>query len=217
MQSLVHPSGFFCRDPFDVRWEEVQHCRNITEAICDITCVFQEPSNRYLVRVEAQTRTRAGFISSAPETIDYKLHVELAPPVLRVKYTRNILGINISFTYPSWMKDSFQGLRYDLEIWRVGSETKNEYKDKDEPSMDINTTEWPHGQYCLHAQTSFCVDKDKKQSNFSEPLCLWLHGEGTGVKDLELDFPSGLDSTQADPCIGLQTSSSMHPWSVQSH
>lgn len=46
--------------------------------------------------------------------------VQLAPPVLKVKYSRNILDVNVSFTYPSCMKEVFQDLTYDLEIWRVG-------------------------------------------------------------------------------------------------
>ncbi|XP_034269362.1 interferon lambda receptor 1 isoform X2 [Pantherophis guttatus] len=180
-------------DPFDRHWEEVQHCRNITETICNITCVFQEPSNRYWVKVEAQSRIGAGFSPSAPEIIDYILQVQLAPPVLRANYTRNILGVNVSFTYPSCMKDVFEHLTYDLEIWRVGFqelELENDvtlispllqktFEDTHEPSVEINTTDWLSGEHCLRARTSF-RNGDRKRSNFSEPLCLWLHEEGAG-------------------------------------
>ncbi|KAM6428211.1 interferon lambda receptor 1 isoform 1-T1 [Liasis olivaceus] len=202
-------------ESFDVQWKEVQPCRNITGTLCNITCVLQEPSNRYWVKVEAQSGTRAGFISSATETVDYILRVELAPPVLRVKYTRNIFGVNISFTYPFCMKHIFQDLAYDLEIWKVGSKTRMKYENMHEPSVDINTTKWPHGKYCLHARTSFFRNGDRKRSNFLAPFCLWLHEEArkwelvalpllailmTGVvmfllhyKSKQVEMPSALD------------------------
>ncbi|XP_058051721.1 interferon lambda receptor 1 isoform X2 [Ahaetulla prasina] len=164
-------------DAFDRQWEEVQHCRNITETICNITCVFQEPSNRYWVKVSAQSRIEGGFIPSAPETIDYILQVQLAPPVLKAKYNKNILVVNVSFTYPTCMKDVFEHLTYDLEIWRGGFQKLVTLDNIHDPSVEVNTTDWVYGEHCLRARTS---SRNGKRSNFSEPLCLWLHEEDAG-------------------------------------
>ncbi|XP_039218958.1 interferon lambda receptor 1 isoform X2 [Crotalus tigris] len=117
----------------------------------------------------------AGF---GVEERNHSISVQLAPPVLKVKYTRNILDVNVSFTYPSCMKDVFQDLTYDLEIWRVGFRNlvtilENNHK----PSVEVPATEWPDEEHCLRARTSFFRNGDRKRSNFSEPLCLLLHQE----------------------------------------
>ncbi|XP_026548087.1 uncharacterized protein LOC113429789, partial [Notechis scutatus] len=44
-----------------------------------------------------------------------------------------------------------------------------------EPSVEVNTTDWLHGEHCLRARTSF--RNEDKWSNFSEPVCLWLPEE----------------------------------------
>ncbi|XP_070620195.1 interferon lambda receptor 1 [Erythrolamprus reginae] len=189
-------------DTFSPQWDEVQHCRNIAETICNITCVFQEPSNRYRFKVEAQSGIGAGSVPSAPESIDYILQVKLAPPVLRAKNTRNILTVNVSFTYPSCMKDVFQDLTYDLETWQ-GEVQKLPLEDLDEPSVEFNTTDWLHGEYCLRARTSF-RNVDRNWSNFSEPLCLWLHEEGAGVKVKNWEIIAGsLIATSIFAIIGV--------------
>uniref|UniRef100_A0A8C6X8E4 Uncharacterized protein n=1 Tax=Naja naja TaxID=35670 RepID=A0A8C6X8E4_NAJNA len=76
------------------------------------------------------------------------------------------------------MKDVFQYLTYDLEIWRGEFQKLVTLENTHEPSVEVNTTDWLHGEHCLRARTSF--RHGDKQSNFSEPVCLWLPEESAG-------------------------------------
>ncbi|XP_062995776.1 interferon lambda receptor 1 [Elgaria multicarinata webbii] len=176
-------------DPFGMSWKDVSHCTDIFETVCNLTCVSPEINNRHRVRVKAQMSTSTGIISSTwvqLRDIEYTVQVELAPPILQVEKIENSLLVNTAFSYPSCVKDVFQHLTYDLEIWAVGTKFRMTFHDKVEKTLDINVTELSSGKYCLHARASFPTNK--KRSNFSEPVCTFLHGKAENWQLLALPF-----------------------------
>ncbi|KYO25772.1 interferon lambda receptor 1 [Alligator mississippiensis] len=158
----------------------VAHCQNISETICNLTCVLSDPFTKYRARVKALS---AGRQSSWAESgyIEHHFDVELAPPVLGVKVRENLMTVNATFPLASCLKNEFQTLQYDLEFWEAGSNDKKQYKGKTMlQNVEINTTAFS-GNFCLSARTSFQVI-DLKHSEFSRPVCVPLNPKGVDWK-----------------------------------
>ncbi|KAJ7304341.1 hypothetical protein JRQ81_011890 [Phrynocephalus forsythii] len=172
------------KDPYDVHWEEVSHCRDISGRDCNITCVPTELHNRYWVQVRAQARSPSGMARSTwvpLKDIDYELSVEPAPPILQVHKTENSFVVKATFLYPSCTKDIFQHqISYNLEVWEAGTKNKMEYNELKAAVVEFNTTQWGSGNYCLHAQSYF--PRNKKWSSFSPPLCTPWHKKGAALQ-----------------------------------
>ncbi|XP_053124494.1 interferon lambda receptor 1 [Hemicordylus capensis] len=172
------------RNRYRKEWGNVTHCRSISETICNITCVYPDRSNRFKVRVQALTKIGSASVWVNSEWIDPPLLVELAPPILHVRETKNQLVVNTSFSYPSCLMDILRELSNELQVWAVGSDFKMTITQrnthigqmKERNAVHINTTAFSSGNYCLNAR-AFLADEEGKWSNFSETHCLLLHNE----------------------------------------
>uniref|UniRef100_A0A7M4G1S5 Interferon lambda receptor 1 n=1 Tax=Crocodylus porosus TaxID=8502 RepID=A0A7M4G1S5_CROPO len=158
----------------------VTHCKNISETICNLTCVLSDSFKKYRARVKALS---SGRQSSWAESgyIEHHFDVELAPPVLGVKVKENVMTVNAIFPLASCLKHEFPSLQYDLDFWEAESNDKQQYKGKRQwQDVEINTTAFS-GNYCLSARTSFQVI-DLKHSEFSRPVCVLLNPKGVNWK-----------------------------------
>ncbi|XP_062818482.1 interferon lambda receptor 1 [Anolis carolinensis] len=175
------------KSPFVIPWRDVPYCRDISETICNITCVSPDLNNRYWVQVRAQVRDGTRILSSDEERkdVDYEVEVDVAPPVLQLRQTKGILGVNVTFTYPSCAKEIFQhDLSYELKIWaKHGTEKPREFTGLTENAIDIDVMDWTSGNYCVLARAYF--SKTKKWTNFSEPICTLLHDNSTSLQGAE--------------------------------
>nr|XP_060640207.1 interferon lambda receptor 1 [Anolis sagrei ordinatus] len=163
---------------------DVPHCQDISETICNITCVSPELNNRYLVQVRAQMMDGTRILSSSEKRIvvDYEVDVDIVPPILQLRRTKDILGVNVTFTYPSCAEKIFQqDLSYDLKFWaKHGTEKPREFKGLTKNAMDIDIMDWTSGNYCVLAKAFF--SKTEKWSNFSEPICTLLPEKSTTLQ-----------------------------------
>ncbi|XP_061453504.1 interferon lambda receptor 1 isoform X2 [Rhineura floridana] len=166
-------------NPYSLQWNDVSHCRDISETACNITCVSTELNNRFSVQVKAQMKNSNRIASSAwveLKDIDYTIHVELAPPILQVRKTENALRVNATFSYPSCTKAILQDLTYyDLEFGANGAKKTRNYSEAMDNEVDIDTAHLSSGKYCLRARTFFSLAE--KWSSFSEPICMLLHNK----------------------------------------
>ncbi|XP_009880511.1 PREDICTED: interferon lambda receptor 1 [Charadrius vociferus] len=153
------------------KWIKVPHCKNIHRTSCNLTCVLPNVFVKVWARVKAVS---GGFQSPWVESQfkEYHLDVELAPPVLNVNVTENLIHVKASFPLAtcveslSWM--------YDLNLWEAGSEDKKQYeRNFRKNTVTINTTAF-RGNYCLSARSSF-QSIYFKYSKFSQPLCVLLN------------------------------------------
>ncbi|XP_060640207.2 interferon lambda receptor 1 [Anolis sagrei] len=172
------------KNPFAMPWRDIPHCRDISESICNITCVSPELNNRYWVQVRAQMMDGTRNLSSNEKRIvvDYEVDVDIVPPILQLRRTKDILGVNVTFTYPSCAEKIFQqDLSYDLKFWaKHGTEKPREFKGLTKNAMDIDIMDWTSGNYCVHAKAFF--SKTEKWSNFSEPICTLLPEKSTTLQ-----------------------------------
>ncbi|KAM6371084.1 interferon lambda receptor 1 [Pluvialis apricaria] len=162
------------------KWIKVPHCKNIHRTSCNLTCVLPN----FFVKVWARVKAVSGGFQSPwveSQFKEYHLDVELAPPVLNVNVTENLIHVKAFFPLAtcveslSWM--------YDLNLWEAGSEDKKQYERNFRKStVTINTTAF-RGNYCLSARSSF-QSIDFKYSKFSQPLCVLLNH-----KAVEWKFP----------------------------
>ncbi|XP_033013654.1 interferon lambda receptor 1 [Lacerta agilis] len=161
-------------EPYRLQWDDVLHCRDISETVCNVTCVSPELDNRYSVQVKAQMKNSTGMASSKwveLNNIDYTVNVELAPPILQLKKTENALDVNIASSYPSCAKATFQDLTYDLEYGIDGAGKPRNYTEIKKNVLGFDTTHWSSGRYCFRARAFV----SEKWSNYSKPVCTLLH------------------------------------------
>ncbi|XP_032645438.1 interferon lambda receptor 1 isoform X1 [Chelonoidis abingdonii] len=163
------------------QWERVQHCRNISQTICNLTCV-SDPYNKFKARVKALSAGRQSpWVES--EFMEYHFDVELAPPALEVSMTESTINVSAAFPLASCVESTFIDLKYDLDFWEAGTEDKQTqyYDNMKWDKVTINTREIS-GNYCLSARASFQVIQ-LKHSEFSKPMCVLLKS-----KDMDWKF-----------------------------
>ncbi|TFK13184.1 ras-related protein Rab-39A [Platysternon megacephalum] len=162
------------------QWEKVQHCRNISQTTCNLTCV-SDPYNKFRARVKALS---AGRQSPWMESgfMEYHFDVELAPPALEVSVTESTINVSATFPLASCVERALIDLKYDLDFWEAGTEDKTQYNDNMKwDKVTINTREIS-GNYCLSARASFQVIQ-LKHSELSKPVCVLLKS-----KDMDWKF-----------------------------
>ncbi|KAJ6655620.1 hypothetical protein lerEdw1_004972 [Lerista edwardsae] len=170
------------RNPFIADWS-TSHCVNISATSCDVTCVYPNPSNRFMVEVEALDRTGRTSQGASSDFIDYDDLVEPAPPVLQVRKAEGGLVVNTTFTYPPCVKSFFQDLAYNLEFWGNGIKRMN-LSDVMETVVTIPTTVFS-SSYCFRAQAF--LPSRRTPSPFSEPVCGQLQAEVEEENDADGD------------------------------
>nr|XP_028594686.1 interferon lambda receptor 1 [Podarcis muralis] len=161
-------------EPYGLQWDDFLPCRDISETVCNITCMSPELDNRYSVHVKAQMKNSSGMASSKwveLNNIDYTVQVELAPPILQLKETENALDVSVAFSYPSCAEATFQDLTYDLEYGIDGAGKLRNYTEMKENVLGFDTTHWSSGRYCFRARAVV----SEKWSNYSKPVCTLLH------------------------------------------
>uniref|UniRef100_A0A8C4YSH7 Fibronectin type-III domain-containing protein n=1 Tax=Gopherus evgoodei TaxID=1825980 RepID=A0A8C4YSH7_9SAUR len=160
------------------QWERVQHCRNISQTTCNLTCV-SDPYNKFKARVKALSAGRQSpWVESG--FMEYHFDVELAPPALEVSVTESTINVSAAFPLASCVESTFIDLKYDLDFWEAGTEDKMQYYDNMKwDKVTINTREIS-GNYCLSARASFQVIQ-LKHSEFSKPMCVLLKSKGTAL------------------------------------
>ncbi|XP_034976615.1 interferon lambda receptor 1 isoform X2 [Zootoca vivipara] len=161
-------------EPYGLQWHDVLHCRDVSETVCNVTCMSPELDNRYSVQVKAQMKNSTGMASSKwveLNNIDYTVNVELAPPILQLKKTENALDVSIAFSYPSCAKATFQDLTYDLEYGIDGAGKPRNFTETKKNVLGFDTTHWSSGRYCFRARAFV----SEKWSNYSKPVCTLLH------------------------------------------
>ncbi|NXM74859.1 INLR1 protein, partial [Serilophus lunatus] len=156
------------------KWKKVPHCKNIPRTSCILTCVIR---NCY-VKVQARVKAVSGQLQSQWATSqfkDYYSEVKLAPPVLILNVKNNSIHVNASFPLPTCVEHLLW--KYELNLWKAGSEDKKKYEEKfRKDSVIINTTAL-RGNYCLSARSLF-VSNEFKHSKFSQPVCVLLNHKG---------------------------------------
>uniref|UniRef100_A0A8C0G5U2 Interferon lambda receptor 1 n=1 Tax=Chelonoidis abingdonii TaxID=106734 RepID=A0A8C0G5U2_CHEAB len=154
---------------------KVQHCRNISQTICNLTCV-SDPYNKFKARVKALSAGRQSpWVES--EFMEYHFDVELAPPALEVSMTESTINVSAAFPLASCVESTFIDLKYDLDFWEAGTEDK----------VRRSVLHWIRhryvleiGNYCLSARASFQVIQ-LKHSEFSKPMCVLLKSKGMAL------------------------------------
>ncbi|NXS08736.1 INLR1 protein, partial [Neodrepanis coruscans] len=156
------------------RWKKVPHCRNIPRTSCILTCVIRN----YYSRVQARVKAASGGLQSEwamSQFKDYYSEVKLAPPTLILSVKNNSIHVNASFPLPTCVEHLLW--KYELNLWKAGSEDKKKYEEKfRRDSMVINTTAL-RGNYCLSARSLY-VSTRPKHSEFSQPVCVLLNHNG---------------------------------------
>ncbi|CAM4582066.1 unnamed protein product [Lepidochelys kempii] len=153
-------------------WEKVQHCRNISQTTCNLTCV-PDLYNKFSARVKARSAgRRSPWVESG--VMEYHFDVELAPPTLKVSVTETTINVSATFPLASCVNEAFIGLKYDLDFWEAGTEDKQKqyYDNMKQDKVTINTSVFS-GNYCLSARASFQAIQ-LKHSKFSKPVCVLL-------------------------------------------
>uniref|UniRef100_A0A674JBV8 Interferon lambda receptor 1 n=1 Tax=Terrapene triunguis TaxID=2587831 RepID=A0A674JBV8_9SAUR len=163
------------------QWEKVQHCRNISQTTCNLTCV-SDPYNKFSARVKALSAGRQSpWVESG--FMEYQFDVELAPPALEVSVSESTINVSAAFPLASCVESTFIDLKYDLDFWEAGTEDKMLYYDNMKwDKVTINTREIS-GNYCLSARASFQVIK-LKHSEFSKPMCVLFKSKAVDWKFL---------------------------------
>ncbi|XP_065277944.1 interferon lambda receptor 1 [Emys orbicularis] len=164
------------------QWEKVQHCRNISQTTCNLTCV-SDPFNKFSARVKALSAGRQSpWVESG--FMEYQFDVELAPPALEVSVSESTINVSAAFPLASCVESIFIDLKYDLGFWEAGTEDKQmQYCDNMKwDKVTINTREIS-GNYCLSARASFQVIK-LKHSEFSKPMCMLFKSKAVDWKFL---------------------------------
>ncbi|XP_053867838.1 interferon lambda receptor 1 isoform X2 [Malaclemys terrapin pileata] len=163
------------------RWKKVQHCRNISQTTCNLTCV-KDLYNKVSARVKALSAGRQSpWVESG--FMEYYFDVELAPPALEVSVSESTINVGAAFPLASCVESTFIDLKYDLDFWEAGTEDKIQYCDNMKwDQITINTREIS-GNYCLSARASFQVIK-LKHSEFSKPVCVLFKSKAVDWKFL---------------------------------
>ncbi|NXL08558.1 INLR1 protein, partial [Mesembrinibis cayennensis] len=156
------------------KWIKVPKCKNTNRTSCELTCVIPNFFVKVRARVKAVSeQSQSRWVES--QFKEYYSDVELAPPVLHINVTENLIHVSASFPLATCV-ESFSW-KYDLNLWEAGSEDKKQYEGIfRKNTVTINTTAL-RGNYCLSARSSF-QSIDFKYSKFSQPVCVLLNQKG---------------------------------------
>ncbi|KAM7138726.1 interferon lambda receptor 1 isoform 1-T2 [Macrochelys suwanniensis] len=163
------------------QWKKVQHCRNISQTTCNLTCV-SDPYQKFDTRVKALSAGRQSpWVESG--CMEYHFDVELAPPALEVSVMESTINASATFPLASCVERVFIGLKYDLDFWEAGTEDKKQYHDNMKRDKVTINTQVFSGNYCLSARASF-QEIQLKHSEFSKPVCVLLKSKAMDWKFL---------------------------------
>uniref|UniRef100_A0A8C3SJ03 Interferon lambda receptor 1 n=1 Tax=Chelydra serpentina TaxID=8475 RepID=A0A8C3SJ03_CHESE len=163
------------------QWKKVQHCRNISQTTCNLTCV-SDPYQKFDTRVKALSSGRQSpWVESG--CVEYHFDVELAPPALEVSVMESTINASATFPLASCVERVFIGLKYDLDFWEAGTEDKKQYHDNMKRDKVTINTQVFSGNYCLSARASF-QEIQLKHSKFSKPVCVLLKSKAMDWKFL---------------------------------